>query len=852
MRSSAFSCILGLFVSTGLARSQSRIDFTRDIEPIFKARCYACHGPQVQMNGLRLDVRDRAMAGGYSGAVIRPGASSKSRLIQMVTGQIQGKIMPPSGPSLTLEETSKLRAWIDHDAVWPQVAEAASSNRKANHWSLQRVARPVVPSVRDSPWVRNPADAFVLAKLESEHIQPSPEADKTTLIRRVSIDLTGLPPTAAEVSEFLADPSPDAYEALVDRLMKSPHYGEKWARHWLDVARYGDSDGYEKDSRRPYAWRYRDWVVQALNQDMPFDLFTIEQIAGDLLPNATIEQKVATGFQRNTLTNREGGVNIEQFRFEQVVDRTNAVGTAWLGLTIGCAQCHDHKYDPISQQEYYQLFAFFNTADEVNIEAPLPGERGPYLAGVTAYYSKRRKLLEEYRVTKLQSEWEHRLIEAAESPGKWTDWDVAFDTVQKMVDNGERILRTPAERRTRREEDAIEDHMVEWYHQVVGILKYKEMKWKELQNKLYELRSSFPDLTQAPTIAESPQHRKTFVYLRGDYRQRGIELQPATPAVLPALIDSAEPARLRLARWLVSPENPLTPRVIVNRIWQELFGQGIVTTSEDLGSQGAKPSHRELLDWLAADFMDQGWSMKQVQRLIVTSATYRQSSKARPELQSRDPYNTLLARQTAFRLPAELIRDSALAASGLLNPEIGGKSIRPYQPESVTKLAFGNNDWVKWEESTGKDRYRRGLYIFFQRTAPYPLLANFDAPDSTTPACRRRRSDTPLQALNLLNDPVFLEAAQGLAERILQECPGGLQKRLSYAYRLTLARQPDASESERLLGYLEAQKSILHKDPKSAELLFPVGMAATDRTEAAAWVALSRVLLNLDEFLTRE
>jgi hypothetical protein len=585
---------------------------------------------------------------------------------------------------------------------------------------------------------------------------------------------------------------------------------------------------------------------------MPFDQFTIEQIAGDLLPNATIEQKVATGFNRNTLTNREGGVNIEQFRFEQVVDRTNTVGTAWLGMTIGCAQCHDHKYDPISQKEYYQLFAFFNTADELNIEAPLPGERGPYLASSTDYYAKRRILLREYGLAELQGEWERRLIEAAENPGKYTDWDVAFDTVQKMVDNGERILRTPIERRTRHEEDAIEDHLVEWYYQVVGMPKYKEMKFKELQKKLSDLRASFPDLTQAQTIAESPQHRRTFIYLRGDFRQTGVEVHPGTPAVLPPLPQGPEPARLRLARWLIARDNPLTSRVIVNRIWQELFGQGIVTTSEDLGSQGAKPSHPELLDWLALEFMDQGWRMKQVQRLIVTSATYRQSSNARPELLSRDPYNTLLARQTAFRLPAELIRDSALAVSGLLNTEVGGKSIRPYQPESVTKLAFGNNDWVKWEESTGKDRYRRGLYIFFQRTMPYPLLANFDAPDATTPSCRRRRSNTPLQALNLLNDPVCLEAAQGLAERILRESPDGFQKRLRYAYELTLARIPDARESERLLSYFEWQKSILRKDQKSAELLFPLRITGTDPAEAAAWVGVSRILLNLDEFLTRE
>ena len=568
--------------------------------------------------------------------------------------------MPPAGPRLSEVEVGLFRAWIDTGAVWPQevVFDGGQGARpKSSHWSFQPILHPQPPSVQRASWLKNPIDAFVLAKLESEGIEPSPEAEREKLIRRLSLDLTGLPPTPDEVASFMADSRPDAYERQVDRLLDSPHFGEKWAVHWLDQARYADSDGYEKDSRRPHAWRWREWVINAFNNDLPFDQFTIQQIAGDLLPNATVDQKVATGFHRNTPTNREGGVNIEMFRFEQVVDRASTVGSVWLGLTVGCAQCHDHKYDPISQKEFYQLYAYFNNADEVNIEAPLAGEMGPYLAARDKYYRERYKLLTEYKVLALRPDWERRSLMAADSPGKWTDWDVVFDTIQKMVDDGERILRTPVEKRTRHEEDAILDHMVKWYSQAVTAKEYENLRFKELGKKLAELKKSFPDLSRAQTIAERSEPTQTHIHIRGSWKDKGVEVRPATPAVLPPLPAGAPENRLTFARWLVSDENPLTARVIVNRYWQELFGAGLVDSPGDFGTQGSKPSHPELLDWLASEFRLRNWSTKQILRLMVTSATYRQSARTRPELLSRDPNNRLLAHQNAFRLPAEVIRE---------------------------------------------------------------------------------------------------------------------------------------------------------------------------------------------------
>jgi mono/diheme cytochrome c family protein len=824
------------------------VDFARDVAPLFEKRCHACHGARTQMSGLRLDDRAAALKGGNNGPVVIPGKSADSKLIRMVAGLEDKKIMPPSGPRLTDPEIAVLRAWIDQGAKWSDVPTAATQAPRPTHWSFQPVTRPQPPRTRDEAWARNPIDRFILARLERENIEPSPEADRRTLIRRVTFDLTGLPPEPADVAAFLRDNRADAYERVVDRLLDSPHYGERWARHWLDLARYADSDGYEKDYVRPHAWRWRHWVIDAFNEDKPFNEFTVEQIAGDLLPNAGIDQKIATGFHRNTLTNREGGVNIEQFRVEQVIDRAATTATVWLGLSAGCAQCHDHKYDPITQKEFYQLYGFFNNADEYDIEAPLPGEMGPYLQNLPEYRRKRQELLNKYRVPELQGPWEARMKEARANPGKWTDWDHAYDALQKYLDLSDRMIDIPIEKRPRRWADAMTDHFIINYHRVIPKDEWKALKFTELRKQLDELREQYPDLSGAPTIGEDPSiRRKSNVHLRGDWKRKGVEVQPGTPGVLHSFKPSGPPTRVDFAEWLVSPENPLTARVTVNRFWQEFFGRGLVRTSDNFGTQGEKPSHPELLDWLAARFMDSGWRVKALHKLIVTSATYRQSSKARPDVDPRDPSNTLLARQSRLRLPAESVRDSALSVSELLYPAIGGKSVRPAIPKGVMELSYGSG--LKWPVSEGRDRYRRGLYILFQRTVPYPMLLNFDQPDAATAACKRERSNTPLQALNLLNDPVFVEAAQALAMRVLRD---NLSNRVDRLFEIALARTPSPREREWVDSYLRKQVQLLEQSPKQAEELFPLDLAGHARVETAAWTALSSAILNLDEFITRE
>ncbi|MDQ6706117.1 MAG: PSD1 and planctomycete cytochrome C domain-containing protein, partial [Acidobacteriota bacterium] len=702
------------FLSPFKSSAQAPVDFSRDIQPIFQKRCILCHGPNMQASGLRLDNRAAALR------VIKPGDSSASRIVAMVSGA-GPKVMPPVGDRLTAPQIALLKTWIDQGAKWPETADAT-------HWSFRPVQHPNLPAVHDGVWPANAIDRFVLARLESERIAPSPAAEPLTLLRRVSLDLTGLPPSPEQAAAFLDDKRPDAYERVVDRLLDSPHYGEKWARYWLDLAHYADSDGYEKDLVRPYAWRYRQWVIDALNRDMPFDEFAIEQIAGDELPNATTEQKVATGFYRNTLTNREAGVDRAETLFEQLIDRTGTTGTVWLGLTVRCAQCHDHKYDPIKHKDFYQIFAYFNDAKEADIDAPVPGELGPYLRALPDYEQKRTALLAEHEVPKLQAAWETNIRKAMDEPGKVLDWDFAVTGIRAMLDHGEKIVRLAPERRTGRQQKALTDYFVRNYGPDITKDAAVSARLKELRKRLDALDESFPALTQAQVIERNPQPPPTHIHLRGDYKQAGAEVHPNTPGFLPALPAGAKPTRLALARWIVSPDNPLTARVAVNRLWQELFGRGLVATSDDFGTQGDKPSHPELLDWLATEYRQRGWRRKQMLKLIVMSSTYRQSSHARPDLESRDPENILLARQSRVRLPGELIRDEALAASGLLNPAIGGKSVRPPQPAGVAELGYANS--VKWKESTGQDRYRRGLYIHYQRTTPYPFLANFDEPDS--------------------------------------------------------------------------------------------------------------------------
>jgi hypothetical protein len=794
-------------------------DYARDIEPIFRSHCYGCHGPQQQMNGLRFDVKDAALAGGYSGPVIVPGHSAESKLIQRVSSDKSGFRMPPAGAALTVDQVAALRAWIDGGAKWTVAAKVAAADGKPVHWSFQPVTHPAPPEVHRREWVRNPIDAFVLARLEKESIAPSPEAERATILRRLSLDLIGLPPEPREISEFVSDQRPDWYERAVDRLLASPHFGERWGRYWLDLAHYADSDGYERDPVRPWAWRYRQWVIEALNDDMPFDRFTIEQLAGDLLPNAGVDERIPTGFLRNTLTNREAGVDRTEARFEQLVNRTNTAGTTWLGLTVGCSQCHNHKFDPITQKDYYSLMAFFENAEEQDIDAPLAGERGAWLAAQPEYQRKRNEIIDRYCLRDRERQWESKLRDAFLHPGKDIEWDYQLTEFRAGFDGGDKLLKSGPENRPKREQDRMVDYFVHSMGPEFDRDKEAAAELKQAREKIDVLKAGLPPYTQAPVMALDTSAPQTHIHIGGDPKNLGIPVEADTPAFLSPL-GKAGASRLDLATWLVARDNPLTARVAVNRIWQEMFGTGLVRTSEDFGTQGEKPSDPELLDWLASDFVDNGWSLKSMIRRIATSATYRQSSHARKELEETDPENRLLARQNRVRLPAELIRDSALAASGLLNPAIGGPSVRPPQPAGIAELGYGSGN--KWRESKGMDRYRRGMYIHYQRTTPYPLLANFDAPDSNTTCTRRRRSDTPLQALNLMNDPVFYEAAGALVDRLQNEAPADP---IGYGFLLCLGRQPSASERQRLAHF------------------------AGDGGQLAA---AARVLMNLDEFVTRE
>ena len=763
------------------------IDYQRDIQPILTRACIGCHGQAKQRGGLRLDSRTEALKGGNSGVVLEPGQALKSRLLLIVAGLDAETTMPPKEkPRLTAEEIGNLRAWIDQGLKWPVDGSIAGQGAKSSHWAFQPVKRVAPPPINDpGSSIRNPIDAFVRAKLHAVGVDASPEADRATLIRRVTLDLTGLPPTASEVDAFLNDAGPDAYEKVVERLLASPHHGERWGRLWLDNGRYADSDGYEKDSGRPFAWRWRDWVIAALNRDLPHDQFVIEQLAGDLLPGATNEQKIATGFHRNTLTNREGGVDQEQFRVEAVVDRVNTTAKVFLGITLGCAQCHDHKYDPFSQREYYQLFAFFNSDTEVNL--PLSTGNEEYTRS-KAEHDKRRK----------------PLLDAIEAEKKKLDPKLTETQIKK--------------------------------------------KLAPLTQKLAEHDKTAPQPPMAQTLAIG-KRRATHVMIRGDFLRKGVEVQAGTPSVLPPLSGST---RLDLAQWIVRRDNPLTSRVLVNWVWQKYFGRGLVPTLEDFGTQGEKPSHPELLDWLASETLRQNWSLKSLHRMIVTSATYRQSSKVTPELARRDPLNVLLARQSRLRLEAELLRDGALASSGLLTRAIGGPSVRPPQPAGVSELTYAGS--ARWVESKGADRYRRGLYIWFQRTSPYPMLMTFDAPDGNLCCVRREKSNTPLQALTLLNDAVFVECAQALGKRIVQEKPqGDVLVRAQHGFRLVLGRTPSDAELNRLVRLQGELLSLCKEHPAEATKLIGTYQAAgISPPEAAAWIALARTLLNLDEAVTRE
>jgi mono/diheme cytochrome c family protein len=743
-----------------LPASHASPDYESAIKPILTRHCVGCHGADQQKAELRLDTAQAARQGGRSGPALVPGKADLSPLIQSLTGSRPDlDRMPYKKPPLAPEEIASLRAWIDAGASAP----AKETPGRSVHWAFIAPQRTPPPRLANPGWARNTLDSFLLARLETEGIAPSPEADRITLLRRVHLDLTGLPPTPDEVQHYLRDARPDAYERRVEDLLASPHFGERWARWWLDVARYADSNGYSIDAPRSL-WPWRDWVVDAFNRDQPFDTFLTEQLAGDLLPEATAAQRVATGFHRNTQINQEGGIDPEQFRIESVIDRVNTTGTAFLGLTLGCAQCHDHKFDPIRQTEYFQLFAIFNNQEEPSLA--LPDE--------THAQALARHAAEIARL-------ENRLKPAGPT--------------------GESVP-VPASSR------------------------------KVLENELVRLRKSKPAPATSLVLAERSTPRENYVFIKGDFTRRGPDVQPGTPAILHPLRHSPAgsnlpPNRLDLARWLSDPANPLTARVTVNRLWQQYFGRGLVETENDFGTQGIPPTHPALLDWLATELIDRAWSLKAVHRLIVTSATYRQSSRHRPDLADKDPTNRLLARQTRLRLDAEVIRDTALAASGQLDRTLGGPGVFPPQPDGVMNLGQSRREW---RASTGADRFRRGLYTFRWRATPHPALAVFDAPDAFSACTRRPRSNTPLQALTLLNDEASLELSQALARRILRE--GRTPDRLEFAFRLCLARRP-----------FPAERTRLERLVREEELQYG---------EFAAWQTVARVMLNLDETITRE
>ncbi|GEP41950.1 PSD1 and planctomycete cytochrome C domain-containing protein [Brevifollis gellanilyticus] len=757
------------------------VQFNRDVRPILSENCFACHGfdPKHREGGLRLDTFDGATEDRDGARGLVPGDLAKSDAWQRIISDDKDEVMPPPKSHkapLTVAQREVLKKWIEQGAKYEK------------HWSFippKVSALPVAPAGEDRGKL-SPIDQFILARLDEEGLKPSPQAEATTLIRRVSLDLTGLPPTTKEVDEFMkafAKNEEAAYRALVERLLGSKHYGERWGRWWLDQARYADSNGYSIDAPRQI-WKFRDWVISALNADMPFDEFTIEQMAGDLLPKATEAQKIATGFHRNTQINQEGGIDKEQFRIDSVFDRVATTGTVWLGLSIGCAQCHDHKFDPIEQKEYYQMFAFLNNQDEPTLKVFDPNVD---VGAMTAEFKEITAKLEA-------------MVKARQDEVAAWEKEMSAEFREKLTGSVKKAVAKPVVKRTLAENLAL-----------FAIIAPPSDELRILSDRHKELDTLLNQGTTTLVMKELAQPRKTTVFIKGDFTRPADEVKPGTPKVLHAMkAGSAQPNRMDLAKWIVSPENPLTVRVMVNRLWQQYFGRGIVETENDFGMQGTVPSHPELLDWLAVEFMAKKWSLKEMHRLIVSSRTYKQSSSATPQLAEADPQNYLLGRQSRLRLDAEVVRDVCLAASGLLSPKVGGPPVYPPIPDGV--MGQGQVKRV-WTVSKGADRYRRGLYTFVYRASPPPSLTVFDAPEGFSTCTRRIRSNTPLQALTLMNDGGFFEFATALAKIIQKE---GLE----VAFRRCTTRAPKADEL-----------AVLQK---------------LDALNAA------RVLLNLDETVTRE
>lgn len=770
--------------------------FNDKVRPILSNNCFTCHGPDASQRKakLRLDVppAEAGMSAERLRELFAKGRHGSTLFERISTTDLDDRMPPEGEDGLTPDEIEIIGAWLDAGAEYEK------------HWAFEPPAWPEIPATADDTWGRGNIDAFVLARLEEEGLAPAPIADPVTQIRRVSLDLIGIPPTLEQVDAFVADPGDAAYAAVVDELLASPHFGERWGRRWLDRARYADSSGYSIDAPREI-WPYRDWVIKALNEDKPFNEFVVEQLAGDLLPEATRAQQVATGFNRNTMINQEGGIDKEEFRIEAVVDRVNTTGSVFLGLTLSCAKCHDHKYDPVYQDEYYKLFAFYNSDDETNLDLPSDTQaekKAALKAEINAIVPER----DAYRAAAVEE--------------KLTGWlaGLSDDTITEWPEEEQKAAKTP---------------MGEWTDDQRALIEKRFLKadseYQAFEQAIAKLRKQMPNVPQTMVLRRRDEPRETHLLEQGDFTRKGEPVSPGTPDVLHAFDAPEDPTRLDLARWLVERDNPLTARVTVNRYWQELFGRGIVETENDFGYQGALPTHPDLLDYLANRFIANGWSIKAILRELVLSSTYRQSSHQRPALETADPANYLLARQNRVRLDAEIIRDATLAASGLLDRTIGGPGVFPPQPDGVMNLGQRNRPW---NASEGSDRYRRGMYTYFWRATPHPALVVFDAPDALEACTRRGRSNTPLQALTLLNSQAFYEQAQAFAKRIAEAPMASDSERLDYAFRVCLSRAPEPHE-----------KAVL------ADLL---AEARRNQEKSEPWLMVSRTLLNLDEFITRE
>lgn len=797
------------------------VDFARDVLPILSNYCFQCHGPDAnqRQGDLRLDQQEAAHAELASGSrPIVPKHPEKSEIIARLTTDDSALKMPPASFSrhLTAAQIEIVRRWI------------ADGGTYAPHWAYVAPTQPARSVVSDPQWSTNPVDDFILTRLDREGLRPTVPIDQSGWLRRVSLDFTGLPPTVADVEAFETDSSPDACERVVDRLLASPGYGERWASMWLDLARYGDSAGYIHDPPRTI-WRFRDWLIEALNRNLSYDQMTIEMLAGDLLPDPTIEQIIATGFHRNTTTNTEGGSVGAEFHFASVCDRVNTTMQVWMGSSFACAQCHNHKYDPFTQQDYYQIFAVFNNTADFNsetpaIDVPRVGRHAEFSALKTQLNDVKSQLDElTKRIDADQSMWES---------------SVAADSLPEDL---RKILAQTSDQRMPADKEKLAAH----HHR-------SSSEWVGVESAYQTIRREYEQISTTTMVMQENTPRPTHIAIRGEWKSPGVAVQPGVPAVLHSVDIAGKFDRLGLARWLVDPRNPLTARVSVNRYWQEIFGIGIVESSEEFGLQGETPSHPELLDWLATELIRRHWDTHQLLKLIVLSSTYRQSSRVTPEILQRDPHNRLLGRGPRTRLSAETLRDQALAVSGLISEKMFGPPVHPYMPRNGLAAAFGAS--TDWETSTGDDRHRRAVYTRWRRNLPYPSMVTFDMPDRQVCSSRRLRTNTPIQALVTLNDPVFVEAAQALARQILLK--GGTTEELAtFAFRTVLSRTPSALERQQIVDLYQQASRQLGERPTQAEILatrpfgaLPPGMSPID---AAAWTVVGNMLLNLDEVLAK-